>query len=303
MTKLQQTVETLLKYKKFKEIKVINRVGGLSNENYLVDIDGSKKIIRVPGEAMHELETCTLLSESLNASKFAKAASCFIPIKIVNGIKIQDYIEGARTLENEDVAKNIKQVAKVLVTMHNETEKLVTHFNLNAILNKYTTACFVRNATNNNLRLCVDLARKIDSFLKSRKTPKVASHNDPLANNWVFDKTGKLHLIDYEYAGQNYYAFDLAAVITECKLDRHDANDLIIRYLAESKEVDLSFNQIQIDVDACIFYQEVIWALWGYVKAYDINGNLIDSEMLDYADARLTVAYQRLNYTTDLLES
>lgn len=293
MEKLQQTVETLLKYKKFKEIKVISRVGGLSNKNYLVDIDGSKKIIRVPGEAMSELETCTLLSESLNASKFAKASSYFLPIKIVNKIKVQDYINNARTLENEDVIQNIKQIAKVLVTMHNDTEKLVTHYNLNAILNKYTTACFVRNVTNSNLRLCVDLARKIDGFLKSRNTPKVASHNDPLANNWVFDANQKLHLIDYEYAGQNYYAFDLAAVITECKLDRQDAEDLMMRYLAESN-LDLTFTQIKIDIDACIFYQEVIWALWAYVKAYDINGNLIDAEMRDYADERLIVAFKRL---------
>jgi Predicted choline kinase involved in LPS biosynthesis len=51
----------------------------------------------------------------------------------------------------------------------------------------------------------------IETALSKTKSPVVFCHNDLLLGNIIYDETeDKVTFIDYEYAGVNYQAFDIA---------------------------------------------------------------------------------------------
>ncbi|KAJ2394354.1 hypothetical protein GGI23_004717, partial [Coemansia sp. RSA 2559] len=63
----------------------------------------------------------------------------------------------------------------------------------------------------------------IDKFrihFKQTRSPLVFAHNDLLAGNFLrLERTGKIEIVDFEYAGYNYRGFDIANHFCEWMVD------------------------------------------------------------------------------------
>ena len=116
---------------------------------------------------------------------------------------------------------------------------------------------------------------------------KVPCHNDPLCENWV--KSGKMYLIDWEYAGMNDGMWDLADISIEAKYDAALDEQLLEAYF--EREIDVNDRKHFL---AAKIYVDYLWTLWAKARVpYD------GQSMKDWALERYTrlkrnlVEYQR----------
>ena len=90
---------------------------------------------------------------------------------------------------------------------------------------------------------------------------RVPCHNDPLCENWVLDNTGKLYLIDWEYAGMNDGMWDLADLSIEAGLSDLQDGELLQYYFNREPE-----HGEVMRFHANKLYLDFLWALWGKTR-------------------------------------
>jgi thiamine kinase-like enzyme len=72
-------------------------------------------------------------------------------------------------------------------------------------------------------------AERIRRALAVQQDPTVACNNDLLAGNFI-DSGDRIHLIDYEYAGNNDACFELGNIWSECHLTSLQLEELVTSY-------------------------------------------------------------------------
>lgn len=144
----------------------------------------------------------------------------------------------------------------------------------------------------------------------------VISHNDSQENNILMDviDNSKLTLIDYEYAGWNPMAFDLANYLNECSLDnahpskagialvpndmsQAERADFLSHYLRQhynrnpvcSWEEFISTELPVLDqqVKQCILLNHFFWAIWAFATLRDKDVCSEDVFNYAYVDMRV----------------
>jgi len=74
-----------------------------------------------------------------------------------------------------------------------------------------------------------DQVTRLRGALAVRAEPTVACNNDLLAGNFI-DDGANIHLIDYEYSGNNDPCFELGNIWSECHLDDDQLEHLVTAY-------------------------------------------------------------------------
>jgi thiamine kinase-like enzyme len=95
--------------------------------------------------------------------------------------------------------------------------------------------------------------------LAVRPEPAVPCHNDLLAANFIDDGT-RLHLIDYEYAGNNDPCFELGNIAGECGLSDDALAALVTAYYGRARPSRIA--------RAALFslVARYGWTLWGAIQ-------------------------------------
>jgi thiamine kinase-like enzyme len=221
-TELLQLRRLLAEVLKESEYRNIERLGGLTNHTYRVELrDGRNYAIRLPGEG-----TEVLINRS--HEKISTELACCLGIDApllhfgARGEKVTVYIDGAVTMSaesflREDVLRGAAEVLRVLHTSGADTKVPFDVFDMAAgyekIIRDNSVPMF---ADYDSVRAQVMRVRR---FVSAHTTAApVPCHNDPLCENWVMDAGGKLHLIDWEYAGMNDGMWDLADLSIEAAM-------------------------------------------------------------------------------------
>ncbi|MDH6366302.1 MULTISPECIES: choline/ethanolamine kinase family protein [unclassified Breznakia] len=273
-----------------KEALSIDRLGGLTNHTYRVDLLTGCYVFRLPGEGTEELidrkneKTSTTLSSKLG-----------IDTEIIyfddDGKKITPYIPNAITMSDESLRKedNLERVAKIFKVLHNSRTNTGVEFNVMKIANEYET--FIKNHK-------VELPRNFDFYKKMvgdlykkyklTDNQLVPCHNDPLCENWI--RSGdRMFLIDWEYAGMNDPLWDIADVSIEANYTTEHDELLLKAYKGKvTNELKKRFllNKVLIDY---------LWSLWGWTRVP------FEKEMVDYAIPRYERMKQSLIELGELL--
>ncbi|KAJ6638414.1 Ethanolamine kinase, partial [Pseudolycoriella hygida] len=135
--------------------------------------------------------------------------------------------------------------------------------------------------------------------LVTLNSPVVFCHNDLLLGNVIYEKlTNRITFIDYEYAGQNFQAFDIGNHFTEfAGVDQIDYS----RY--PSKEFQLNWLQTYLEVyhgpeklitkrDVHVLYVQTnkfalashfLWTVWALIQA---EHSTIDFDFVAFAQMR-----------------
>lgn len=101
----------------------------------------------------------------------------------------------------------------------------------------------------------------IEQWMKFRDNGLVLCHNDTYEPNYLYDKDGKIYLIDWEYAGLNYAANDIGCIL--CRYDWTEAQ--IERYLKAYVGHELSKDEHRYYM-AFIPISAFYWFCWGLYK-------------------------------------
>lgn len=258
ISSIKEVIETQLEDGKNIKIHGIYKLGGLTNNNYLVKYNKKKKVVfRLPGEGSNKL--INRYDEALNmeAALIAGIDAEVLYFDSELGIKITKYIENSQTLSTESFNKDkiLRKTAKLLKNLHHQNIDMPVHFDVYGKIDYYEN--LIKSEVDvpfkdyERIRTIVfDLRNEINELY-------TFSHNDPLPENFILSKD-KLTLIDWEYAGMNHPYWDVAAVIVETKFKK--SKELkFIEYYFDRKPSQGELRQIQIQKILIDF----LWSLWG----------------------------------------
>jgi len=147
----------------------------------------------------------------------------------------------------------------------------------------------------------------LESCLCSSLSPVVFAHNDAMPANMVRTSQGNVRLIDLEYSGPNYAAFDIANTLNEwvgADVDNLDfegnypeeasVEDWISHYLLELHQkgpTQEEVREVREEVRRFTPVNHLVWSTWAVLQALSSS---ISYDYLGYARQRLT-EYRRLS--------
>lgn len=245
-------------------IAVIN--AGLTNVSFAFDCNGTKYVYRHPGGTAGNLI-------DRQAELFAQMAAKNIGIDKsvirmeLSGWKISYFVHNAKNCDFENYDDQLATAMEYLHRLHAvKTDDTVKVFD-NVAEGKKLMA--IASATKGNLaREFSDLIAKVEKLYPLVKADAerlghglVLCHNDTYEPNYLYDDTGEIYLIDWEYAGLNYAANDIGCIL--CRYDWTD--EQIERYLKafvgrELTEEEHRYYMAFLPISA--FY----WFCWGLYK-------------------------------------
>ena len=240
------------------EISIKTLDGGITNENFLVEENNKKYVVRLGNDIPEHLVS---RSNELIVSKAASNAG--ISPKVIyhsHGILVLDYIKSI-TLSSEGVRKNIKSIIPLIKKIHHEIPKNLYGqsiiFWVFHVIRNYVK--FLNDNKSLHIKILSDLISKSESLEKNSSPYEIVfGHNDLLPANFL-DDGSKIWIIDWEYAGFNTPLFDLGGLSSNNDFSYKEEIYLLENYF-ENKINDkllLQYNSLK----CASLLRETMWSM------------------------------------------
>ena len=235
---------------------------GMTNKSFLFQLQVLHYICRIPGPGTELLINRKEEADVYRAIQPLKISEHIIYMNGDTGYKIAEYYEGARNSHAgswEDVAACMK----VLHKLHESQLTVDNEFNIRERIAFYEGLCAAHGGT-----LFEDYAvvrshmNELMDQLDALNRPKVLSHIDSVADNFLFLPDGSVRLIDWEYAGMCDPLIDISMCAIYSYYDEGAVEKLMQIYFGREPEA----------VERKIIYSYIalggfLWALWAVYKA------------------------------------
>jgi thiamine kinase-like enzyme len=247
--------------------------GGLTNYNYIMNINGKQYVVRQPG-AMTNLMIDRKI-ESFNdkiAAELGFNSEC-IYFDEDSGIKISVYIENSKNIAQVDPCSPItlRSVSDLMKKTHSSKKCFSNSFNWRMELNKYEH--IIQKLNGDFFFDYATLKKQLLDFMEKniKKTISVPCHNDTVPENFIVDSNGKTYLIDWEYSGMNDPSWDVASYILESKLTEEAIQYLLVDYYGQ-----LPTPEEIVKIKSYMVAQDLLWMVWAMIRHYS------GDDFLDY---------------------
>ena len=247
-----------------KDIESVIPIGGMTNKNFKIFIDGKSFVIRVPGNGTEEMISRNdEIKNAIYANKVGVDAE-LVYFNEETGVKISRFIENAETLSPEGAKKqhNMEMVCSILKKLHNSNGEMNNNFDIYGKIEKYESLVKEANGIFFDdyfeVKEKVYYLKNIMDALEVKLTP---CHNDTIAENFIKSGEDKIYLIDWEYAGMNDPMWDLAAHCLENNFTK-DEEELFLNIYFNGHVEDKYKRRIQINK----IYQDFLWSTWTNIK-------------------------------------
>lgn len=262
----------------------ICKIGGMSNKNFRINLDGKQYVLRVPGngsEGMVDRE-----NEGFNAIEACRMGvnpeiRYFNP---VTGIKLADFIENAETLNAATIQRhdNMRKIARIYQKVHNSHVRLRNEFNIFKEIQKYEKLMSDAGAVMyDGWQDIKSQVMALEDTLNSIGVDLKPCHNDALYENFIKASDGRIYLIDWEYSGMNDPMADFAALFIEAGFEKENEFYILDKYfegnIPNNTEKKILCYQILWDC---------LWALWTVIK--EAKGDDFGSYGLDRFNRAVT---------------
>ena len=285
---IKQKIEKLLS--KEEEIVNVERLGGMTNNNYLVETTNRKFIVKFFGKG-----TDKLINRIAEKNNLEKLRDLELDVEnyifdIEEGIKVNEYIENATTFDAHYIKTKNKEVAEILQKVHGSGKELEGEFKIFDEIKKYEDLIQgeIKYAYYDKIK---DKVFGLQSHLEEIGIDRKSCHIDLVPENFIEDENGRVYLIDWEYSSMNDPMWDLAALFLESEFTSAEEEDFLSHY--ESDKTPVSREKIRIYK----ILQDIIWSLWTIYK--EENG----ADFGDYGISRYNRAVKELESEGDLNEN
>lgn len=247
----------------------IRRIGGMSNKNFKVVLNGKKYVLRVPGYGSEGMVDRS--NEEYNALEGCRMGvnpeiRYFDPS---TGVKLSDLVTNAETLDCETIQQedNMRKVAEIYRKVHKHPYSLKNEFNIFEEIRKYEGLLEKSHAVMydgwEELRPKV---MGLKDYLDELGVERCACHNDAVPENFIMSEDGKMFLIDWEYSGDNDPMADFAALFLESGFTREN-QEFVLREYFGGEIPENAYRKI-------LCFQvlwDCLWAQWTVIK--EANGD------------------------------
>ena len=266
-------------------IRVEPLTGGITNENFRVDVNGETFVLRIGGKDTELLgiDRATEHGASLVAAQFGVGPEV-VDFVEPEGYLVTRFIEGAPVPpESMRTPHRIGQVARLLRRVH-DGPPIPGRFDSFRVVEDY-----LRIAEEHGVKEPAAYAWAngwaADIEATRRGSELRACHNDLLNANFI-DDGSSLRVVDWEYAGMGDPFFDLANFSINHELSQEQKRDLLEAYFGEPSAEQAA------SLELMCFMSDFREAMWGVVQQGISD---LDVDFVAYADEH----FERLRRTSE----
>ena len=254
---IKQKIEKLLSEEE--EIVSVERLGGMTNNNYLVETTNRKFIVKFFGKGTEKLINRIAEKNNLENLRDLELDVENYIFDIKEGIKVNEYIENATTFDAHYIKTKNKEVAEILQKVHGSSKELEGEFKIFDEIKKYENLIQgeIKYAYYDKIR---DKVFGLQSHLEEIGIDRKSCHIDLVPENFIEDETGRVYLIDWEYSSMNDPMWDLAALFLESNYRKSEEGDFFKYYYSEKTPVSIAKIMIY------KIFQDFLWSLWTIYK-------------------------------------
>lgn len=233
---------------------------GLTNTSFIFQIAGDDYIYRHPGEGTEKIINRRNERISLENAKAIGVDPTYIYMDVNEGWKVSHYVPAFREPDYSSF-EDSKMVIKVMRYLHSSTVKV------DYGLRPWEDACDIEVLLKANDPHCFEpyerLKTRIGKLYDSTigdGVQKCFCHGDTYCHNWMFEPSGNVILIDWEYAGYSDPGIDVGYYIVDAMYDVNTAKMFIREYLRDNWSLELEKHYLV--YAALIAYYWFVWAMY-----------------------------------------
>ena len=265
------------------EVLSVEQLGGMTNQNYLVKTTNKQYIVKFFGKGTEKLINRQDEKYNLELLKDLDLDVKNYLFDIEAGIKVNEYIESAITLDSTSIKTKFDKIAPILQTIHASGKELRGEFAPFEEIKKYESLIEEKIPYAN-----YEAVRKevfsLEKRLADLGVDRKSCHIDLVPENFIESPQGRIYLIDWEYSSMNDPMWDLAALFLESEFTSQEEEAFLSRY--ESEQTPVSREKIAIYK----ILQDAIWSLWTVYKEEQ------GADFGDYGVSRYQRAVKGLSY-------
>ena len=265
------------------EVLSVEQLGGMTNQNYLVKTTNKQYIVKFFGKGTEKLINRQDEKYNLELLKDLDLDVKNYLFDIEAGIKVNEYIESAITLDSTSIKTKFDKIAPILQTIHASGKELRGEFAPFEEIKKYESLIEEKIPYAN-----YEAVRKevfsLEKRLADLGVDRKSCHIDLVPENFIESPQGRLYLIDWEYSSMNDPMWDLAALFLESEFTPQEEEAFLSYY--ESDKTPVSREKIAIYK----ILQDTIWSLWTVYKEEQ------GADFGDYGVSRYQRAVKGLTY-------
>lgn len=254
---IKEKISSLLSQEE--EVLSVEQLGGMTNQNYLVKTTNKQYIVKFFGKGTEKLINRQDEKYNLELLKDLDLDVKNYLFDIEAGIKVNEYIESAITLDSTSIKTKFDKIAPILQTIHASGKELRGEFAPFEEIKKYESL-IEEKIPYANYEAVREEVFSLEKRLADLGVDRKSCHIDLVPENFIESPQGRLYLIDWEYSSMNDPMWDLAALFLESEFTRQEEEDFLSHY--ESEQTPVSREKITIYK----ILQDTIWSLWTVYK-------------------------------------
>ena len=278
---IKEKISSLLSQEE--EVLSVEQLGGMTNQNYLAKTTNKQYIVKFFGKGTEKLINRQDEKYNLELLKDLDLDVKNYLFDIEAGIKVNEYIESAITLDSTSIKTKFDKIAPILQTIHASGKELRGEFAPFEEIKKYESLIEEKIPYAN-----YEAVRKevfsLEKRLADLGVDRKSCHIDLVPENFIESPQGRLYLIDWEYSSMNDPMWDLAALFLESEFTPKEEEAFLSHY--ESEQTPVSREKIAIYK----ILQDAIWSLWTVYKEEQ------GADFGDYGVSRYQRAVKGLSY-------
>ena len=254
---IKEKISSLLSQEE--EVLSVEQLGGMTNQNYLVKTTNKQYIVKFFGKGTEKLINRQDEKYNLELLKDLDLDVKNYLFDIDAGIKVNEYIESAITLDSRSIKTKFDKIAPILQTIHASGKELRGEFAPFEEIKKYESL-IEEKIPYANYEAVREEVFSLEKRLADLGVDRKSCHIDLVPENFIESPQGRLYLIDWEYSSMNDPMWDLAALFLESEFTRQEEEAFLSHY--ESEQTPVSREKIAIYK----ILQDAIWSLWTVYK-------------------------------------
>ena len=278
---IKEKISSLLSQEE--EVLSVEQLGGMTNQNYLAKTTNKQYIVKFFGKGTEKLINRQDEKYNLELLKDLDLDVKNYLFDIEAGIKVNEYIESAITLDSTSIKTKFDKIAPILQTIHASGKELRGEFAPFEEIKKYESL-IEEKIPYANYEAVREEVFSLEKRLADLGVDRKSCHIDLVPENFIESPQGRLYLIDWEYSSMNDPMWDLAALFLESEFTSREEEAFLSRY--ESEQTPVSREKIAIYK----ILQDAIWSLWTVYKEEQ------GADFGDYGVSRYQRAIKGLSY-------
>ena len=278
---IKEKISSLLSQEE--EVLSVEQLGGMTNQNYLVKTTNKQYIVKFFGKGTEKLINRQDEKYNLELLKDLDLDVKNYLFDIEAGIKVNEYIESAITLDSTSIKTKFDKIAPILQTIHASGKELRGEFAPFEEIKKYESL-IEEKIPYANYEAVREEVFSLEKRLADLGVDRKSCHIDLVPENFIESPQGRLYLIDWEYSSMNDPMWDLAALFLESEFTRQEEEAFLSHY--DSEQTPVSREKIAIYK----ILQDAIWSLWTVYKEEQ------GADFGDYGVSRYQRAVKGLSY-------